>query len=131
MPGAYSMDLRQRVVAACEAGEFTRSEIAQQFQISEGTLYDWLRRWRASHSFAPAAHSGGHVSALDSALLRQLVEEQSDRTLPEYARLYAERTGRLYSPSRLSRVLKELKLSRKGKRYAPQSSSKPRSRPSA
>ena len=131
MPGAYSMDLRQRVVAACEAGELTRSEIAQQFQISEGTLYDWLRRWRASHSFAPAAHSGGHTSGIDATVLRQLIEEQNDRTLPEYAQLYAERTGRRYSPSHLSRVLKELKLSRKGRRYAPPSNSRRRSLPSA
>ena len=131
MPGAYSMDLRQRVVSACTAGELTRSEIAQQFQISEGTLYDWLRRWRSSHCFAPAAHSGGPTSAIDPTVLRQLVEEQSDRSLAEYARLYAERTGRRYSPSHLSRGLKELKLSRKGRRYAPRSSSKRRSRPSA
>ena len=131
MPGAYSMDLRQRVVCACEAGELTRSEIAQQFQISEGTLYDWLRRWRASQSFAPAAHSGGHTSRIDPTVLGQLIEEQNDRTLSEYARLYAERTGRLYSPSHLSRVLKELKLSRKGRRYAPRNTFSRTSPPSA
>jgi transposase len=131
MPGAYSMDLRQRVITACEAGDRTRSEIAEQFQISKGTLYDWLRRWRAEQSVAPAAHAGGYASEVDAAVLRALVEDRNDRTLPEYAELYAERTGRRYSPSHLSRVLKELKLVRKQRRYAPRSSSRRRSLPSA
>lgn len=37
-------DLRQLVVAACEAGDRTRREISEQFQICEGTLYEWLQR---------------------------------------------------------------------------------------
>lgn len=131
MPGAYSMDLRERVIAACEAGDRTRSEIAEQFQISEGTLYDWLRRWRSEQSVAPAAHAGGHTSEVDAAVLRELVEGQNDRTLPEYAELYAQRTGRRYSPSHLSRMFKELKLVRKRRRYAPRNSSGRRSPPSA
>lgn len=40
MPRAYSTDLRQRVIAACEAGERTRREVAEQFQIGEATLYE-------------------------------------------------------------------------------------------
>ena len=52
MPRAYANDLRQRVVAACETSPRPRREIAAQFQISEGTLYDWLRRWRKSGSYA-------------------------------------------------------------------------------
>lgn len=131
MPGAYSRDLRQRVIAACEAGGRTRREIAEQFQISEGTLYDWLRLWRTCESIAPAPHAGGHVSEVDAAVLRELVKDQNDRTLPEYAELYAERTGRRYSPSHLSRIFKELKLVRKRRRYAPRSSSRRRSPPSA
>ncbi len=108
MPRAYSMDLRERGIAACEVGKRTRSEIAEHFQISEDTLYDWLRRSRAQHSVAPAAHCGGRASELDAALLKSLVKAQNDRTLPQYAELYAEQTGRRYSPSHLSRVLKEL-----------------------
>lgn len=131
MPSPYSMDLRERVIAACEANERTRGEIAEQFQISEGTVYDWLRRWRATQSVAPAAHSGGYASAMDVAVLRELAKEQNDRTLPEYAELYAQRTGRRYHPSHLSRIFKELKLVRKRRRYAPRNSSRRRLPPSA
>ena len=73
MPRAYSNDLRQRVIAACEAGTQPRREIAAQFQISEGTLYDWLRRFRAQGSYAPAPHAGGIPSRLDERVLRDLV----------------------------------------------------------
>lgn len=118
MPRAYSIDLRQRVIAACEAGTQSRSEIAEQFQISEGTLYDWLRRWRAYGSFAAAPHGGGTASHLDRTVLRELVEAQNDRTLAEYADAYEQRTGRRYSIPRLCTALKEIRLSRKGRRSA-------------
>lgn len=131
MPKPYSLDLRERVIAACEAGDRTRAEVAQQFQLSESTLYDWLQRHRKGQSIAALAHAGGTVSALDEQLLRELVQARNDATLEEYAQAYEARTGRRYSISKLSRTLKGLKLSRKGRRYAPRSSSSRRSPPSA
>lgn len=118
MPKAYSNDLRQRVIAACEAGTQARHEIAAQFQISEGTLYDWLRRWRERGSYAPAPHAGGVASGLNRAVLQALVEAQNDCTLAEYANAYEQRTGHHYSIPRICTALKEMKLSRKGKRSA-------------
>ena len=131
MPGAYSMDLRKRVIAACEAGELTRAQVAAQFQVGEATLYEWLRRLRATGSLAPTPHGGGTASGLERDVLRELVEQHSDATLEEYAQLYEARGGRRYSVSLLSRALKELKLSRKERRYALKSTSSRRSRPSA
>ena len=116
MPRAYSMDLRQRVIAACAAGTQPRHAIAAQFQISEGTLYDWLRRWRERGSYAPAPHAGGVASGLNRAVLRDLAEEENDRTLAEYADAYQERTGRRFSVPRICTALKEMKLSRIGRR---------------
>jgi transposase len=110
MPRAHSSDLRQRVIAVCEAGTQPKREIARQFQISEGTLYDWLRRWRAFGSLAPAPHGGGTPSHLDGTVLRELVEAQNDATLAEYADAYEQRTGRRYSVPRLCTALKELGL---------------------
>lgn len=131
MPRAYSNDLRERAVAACEAGTQPRHEIAVQFQIAESTLYDWLRRKRVRGSLAPAPHGGGTVSHLDPAVLRDLVEAKNDATLAEYADAYERRTGRRYSLPRLCTALKELRLSRKGRRCAPRNTSRTRSRPSA
>jgi transposase len=119
------------VIAACEAGMQPRREIAAQFQVSEGTLYDWLRRWRERGSYAPAPHGGGTPSHLDRRLLGELVEAQNDATLAQYADAYEQRTGRRYSIPRICTALKEIRQSRKGRRYAPRSTSGPRSRPSA
>ena len=131
MPRAYSLDLRARVIAACEAGDRTRAEVARQFDVAPATLYDWLHRWRADAVLTPRLQRRGRISGLDRAVLRELLEEQNDRTLAEYADAYEQRTGRRYSLSRICTALKELKLSRKERRYAPRSTSRARSQPSA
>ena len=131
MPRAYSLDLRTRVIAACEAGELTRAEIARQFDVAEATLYEWLHRWRVEGALGPRAQRRGRVSALDFSVLRELVEEQNDRTLAEYAQAYEERTGRRYGIPRICTALKEIRLSRKGRRYAPRNTSSRTSQPSA
>jgi transposase len=131
MPRAYSLDLRTRVIAACGAGEQTRAEIADQFDVAETTLYDWLHHWRIDGTVAPRKPTRSRTTGIDRTVLGELVEEQNDRTLEEYVDAYEARMGRRYSISRMCTVLKELRLSRKGKRYAPRNSSSRTSRPSA
>jgi transposase len=118
MARAYSMDLRERVVAACERGDLTRAQVAQRFAIAETTLYAWLSLARTCGSAAPKPHGGGRESGLDRQILAELVEQQNDARLDEYAQAYQERTGRRYSISRICRMLQEMKLSRKGRRSA-------------
>jgi len=113
MPSPYSVDLRKRVIAACDEGRLNRREIAELYHVGESTIYEWLLLRKASNSLAPKPHTGGAASRLDTAVLRELVEAENDRTLEEYAAGYAERTGRLYSISRISRGLKSLRLRRK------------------
>jgi transposase len=40
---AYSIDLRERVVAAVDGG-MSHAEVATTFQVSEPTIRRWLRR---------------------------------------------------------------------------------------
>lgn len=40
MPKAWSLDLRERVLAACDEGRLSRAEIAAQFRVGESTLYE-------------------------------------------------------------------------------------------
>ncbi len=56
MPRAYSRDLLERVIAACEAGQQTRAEVARQFDVGEATLYEWLRRWKGEGTLEPHPH---------------------------------------------------------------------------
>lgn len=113
MPGPYSVDLRARVIAACDEGTLTREEIARLYQIAESTLYDWLQRWRESKSLAPQPHAGGRVSELQPTVLEEMFAARNDLTLEEYATGYAERTDRRYSLSTICRALGSLQLRRK------------------
>jgi len=115
--------LRERVLAACDAGTHTRREVAQQFDVCEAALYTWLRRRRETGAFVPKPHAGGHTSGLNAAVLREIVEAKNDRTLEEYASLYFEKTGRRFHPSWLSRACTRLGITRKKRHSAPASSS--------
>ena len=119
MARAYSTDLRERAVGAARAGDLTRGEVAERFDISEGTLYGWLRRMKKDGSVEPLPHGGGRQPSLDSRGMEQLgeiVREQNDRTLAEYALLVEEKTGVQMSRSALDRALKKLTLPRKKRR---------------
>lgn len=113
MPDPYSLDLRQRVIAACDEGQMSRRKIAALYDVGESTIYEWLKLRRTQNSLAPRPHTGGRPSELNTAVLDELVEAENDRTLAEYATAYAGRTGRRYSISHLCRGLKLVRLRRK------------------
>jgi len=82
---AYSMDLRRRVLAACDAGKDTR-EVAKQFGVSP----DWVRRLkqRRRESGEIAARKqgrrkGGPVQRKRLIALRRLVRLAPDATLAQ------------------------------------------------
>ena len=122
MPRPYSTDLRERVLASCERGEGTREEIAGRFQVAVSTLYLWLRAARAEGRRGPKppvrsrAPIGGRAE-----VLTELVAEQSDATLAEYADRLAARTGTRRSLSAVCRALKAFGLVRKKRRSGPPS----------
>ena len=122
MARAYSMDLRERAVSAAQRGGLTRAQVAQQFEISEGTLYGWLRRWTEEGSLEPRPHGGGRSPSLDAAgmqQLREIVQEHNDRTFEEYLDLVEEKTGIRMSTSALDRALQTLRVPRKKRRSGP------------
>src|SRR5947208_9227906 len=122
MPRAYSTDLRERALAACEAGEGRQSEIARVYRIGERTLSAWLRTAREEGRRAPRPPRGGRPPVGgEAATLAGLVAERNDATLAEYADRLAERTGVRRSPSALCRAPKALGLVRKKRRPRPPS----------
>ena len=116
MPGAYSADLRERVLRVCERGKLSRAKIAALFQVGETTLYRWLQEWRADGRREAKPHAGGPAPQLDAtalAKLKDLVAESNDLTLAEYAAKLAERAGVPVSGSTVCRALQKLGLPRK------------------
>lgn len=91
MARPYSVDLRERVVAAVEAGA-TRQAAGDRFGVSDSSAIRWVQRWRSSGELA-AKRRGGGASPLEAhaALLLSLVAEQPDLTLDEWCVLLRER----------------------------------------
>ena len=122
MPRAYSTDLRERALAAYEAGEGRQSEVARRYRVGERTLSTWLRIAREEGRRAPKPRRGGRPPVGgEREALAGLVAERNDATLAEYADRLAERTGVRRSPSALCRALKALGLARKKRRSGPPS----------
>ncbi len=111
----YSMDLRERVVAACDARDGTRQQIAARFSVSVSWVRHLLKRRRETGSIAPRPRSGGRRPAFDgegSARLRQAVRDGDDATLEELAGA----AGVACSPAATCRALKRLGITRKKSR---------------
>ena len=112
---AYSIDLRQRVVTAYDAGEGTQERLAARFAVSTSWVRKILRQRRDTGSIEPRPHAGGHAKAFDgeaAARLRQAVRDDADATLEELGRA----SGVTCSPSAVYRALDRLGIARKRSR---------------
>ncbi len=83
MSKPYSLDLRERVVAAIEAGA-SRHEAAEQFAVSVSSAIRWMQRFVRVGS-AAAKPSGGSTSPLEAHApwLLGLIAKHPDLTLDE------------------------------------------------
>ena len=63
----YSADLRERIAAACAAGNKSFGQVAAQFSVSLSFVNQLLKRQRTSGSLAALPHRGGPVPLLDAA----------------------------------------------------------------
>jgi transposase len=113
MPQPYSADLRERVLIACERGDGSQVEIARRFQVCPATVSNWRRQAREEGRRKAKPHSGGVPPRLDASalqVLRQLVIEDNDAMLREYAERLAARTGVRVCLAVICEALKRLKL---------------------
>jgi len=80
----YSDDLRERVVAAIEAGH-TRVEVAELYNMALSTVGGFIKRKRETGSVRPDKFGGYKTFALEdhTARVKELVSEQPDSTLAE------------------------------------------------
>ena len=115
---AYSQDLRERVLQAYDAGDGGYVTLSRRFRVAESTVYRWVGECHQEGKHAPKVYRHGFVSVLDEddgAVLRQLVEDQPDATLAEYATRFEARTGWAVSLPSVCRALKRWGLKRKKK----------------
>ncbi len=115
MPRAYSADLRERVLVACEEERLSRAAAAARFRVGERTVYRWLAEARDEGRRCAKPHAGGPrpLVAGTEDTLHELVAGDSGATLAEQAEAYEARTGRKLSPATLCRAFRRLGLTRK------------------
>lgn len=109
------MDLRDRVVAACDSGEWTRQEIAEEFSVSTSWIRRLLQRRREESNYGPKQGKRGRKPVYAGQALERLdrlVEEQPDATLEELR----DHTGGVCSLVTMSNTLKRLGYRRKKRR---------------
>jgi transposase len=114
--GAYSLDLRERIVEAVERQIGSKRKIAEVFGVHESFIYKLLRQKRERGDIAPLPHGGGAQAKLSEDQRRQLPDllaATPDATLAEL-RIQLKRKARVeVSLSTICRGLQALGLSRK------------------
>ncbi len=119
---AYSLDLRQKIVARYDAGGISQRGLAQQFGVALSLIEKLLKQRRETDSIAPKARPTQTPLKLSPAqlqVLQALVEANQDATLAELRQLLARQTGVLIGRSTVDRMLTKLGLSRKKKPCIP------------
>lgn len=109
---AYSMDLRERVFADCQAG-MTTPAVAAKYTVSASWVRRLVQRQKATGSLAPRPPSPGRPAKLAAheARVRELVRDDPDATLAELR----DRLGVRVSRAALCNYLRRLRLSFKKK----------------
>src|SRR5258707_14607274 len=113
----YSDDLRERVIAAIEAGH-TREEVAELFNMALSSGGGFIKRKREPGSVSPDKFGGYKTFSLEphTDLVMELVAEQPDSTLAEFQdRLKKQKVKG--SQSGISRFLHHIKLTFKKRVY--------------
>src|SRR5271154_1806516 len=113
---AYSMDLRERVIAACDAGRQTK-EVAKIFKVSPA----WVRRLkqhrRQRGDIIPRNGGGSRGRKIDRDRLAELVRQDPDATLVQLR----DRLGVAVTLWSICKALRELKLTVKKSHSTPPS----------
>ena len=75
----YSMDLRERVVAAVETGGLSCHQAAAQFGVGVSTAIVWVRRLRETGSVAPGQMGGHKPKSISGAHRAWLLERTREK----------------------------------------------------
>jgi transposase len=115
--GPYSVDLRERVLAAVDAGEGTQQQIAERFRVSARWIRMLLATRERTGSIAPKPRAGGRkllIQGGSAEALQAAVAATPDATLEELR----EATGFGGCLMTVWRALRRLGITRKKTRMA-------------
>jgi transposase len=122
----YSIDLRERVLMAVDAGEGTQEEIARRFRVTARWIRKLLAQRATTGSIAPKPNGGGRKLAIQgeaAETLRAAIRDHPDATLAELR----QATGIQGCLMTFWRAVARLKITRKKSRCGRGSNSTRRS----
>ena len=119
---AYSVDLRQRAVAAVATGT-PRSEVVRLFGLSLATLKRLLKQQREVGHLQPQAQGGSQprIAPQQEALLTAQWRAAADATLEAHCRTWQAQQGQSLSTATMSRALRRVGWPHKKRACAPAS----------
>ena len=110
MPGAYSTDLRERVLVAVEAGE-PADAVAEEFMVGRSSVYRWVTVARDEGRRVAKPMGGGPKPIIRGEVevtLRHLLAANNHLTLVECRDQLAAETGVRVNPWTIGRALRRL-----------------------
>ena len=120
---SYGIDLRERVVAAIEAG-LSHRQAGARFCVAVSTAGNWHRLSRKNGSVAPAKQGQPGGSKLDvyEAEILAMIEQRKDIALHEIAKQLAQNYGLQAAPSTVYQFLAKRGMTFKKRQAMPASS---------
>jgi len=110
-----SMDIREKIVSAYEAGNTSIRKVAKRFMVSKGVVTRLLNQKKTTGDLSPKPATGGKASQLapHQAEVIDMVNQHPDWTLEEYCEHWQEVSGTRLSASAMCRFLSKQNLSLK------------------
>jgi len=111
---AYSLDRRQRIIAALEAGEPVR-EVATRFAVSPRTVRRYRHQWREAGTLTARTSPGRPpmIPPDQHDALRAQVLADPDARLIDHCQQWVASTGVVVSEATMCRTLQKLALTHK------------------
>ncbi len=118
----YSLDLRERLVRAVDAGA-TQAAVAERFGVGRATVQRYVAQRRHRGSLAPRPLPGRapRIGPAQVAALRAQLDAAPDATLAEHCDRWAAAQGVRVSVATMHRVIVRLRWTRKKRRSSPPS----------
>ena len=105
----YSVDLRERLLGAIDAG-LSQAEAARLFGVGTSTITRWRHRRAETRTLQPTPRPGRapRIGAAQAAALAAQVAVHADATLAEHCAIWAREHGVAVSVATMSRTIRRL-----------------------
>jgi transposase len=119
MAGAYSQDLRDRVIDAVEKEGMSRRAAARRFGVSDSAAIKWLQRFEDSGNRKPVGTGGHRPSKLKPhrEFIVAALKDKPDLTLEALGQHLLAQCGVKADTSMLSRFLRREEITLKKRRW--------------